>query len=88
MQYGNGDSGEVQGLHANEDNPKCGKKNAGALISHLNGSRLGQALREEAVHGAEYPPNPLPLHPNPLPRTHDAGLTLGSWLGFVEKVGI
>lgn len=71
----------------NEDNPKCGKENAGAHISHLNGSRLGEALREEAVQGAEYPPKPLtPLHPNPFRRTHDAGLT--SWLGFIEKVGI
>lgn len=70
----------------NEDNPECRKENAGANISHLNGSRLG---REEAVQGAEYPPKPLPpLHPNPFRRTHDAGLTLGSWMGFIEKVGI
>lgn len=69
MQYGNGDSGEVWGLHANEDNPKCGKENAGALISHLNGSRLGQALREEAVQGAEHPPNP----PSPSTLTPSPG---------------
>lgn len=74
----------------NEDDPKCGKENAGAHISHLNGSRLGEALREEAVQGAEYPPPKAlpPLHPNPFRRTHDAGLTLGSWLGFIEIVGI
>lgn len=36
MQYGNRDSGEVYGLHVNEDNAKCGNEN----ISNLNGSRL------------------------------------------------
>lgn len=50
---------------------KCGKENAGTHISHLNGFRLGEALWEEAVQGAE-PPNPPP---NPIRRTHDADLT-------------
>lgn len=82
MQCGNGDRGEVLGLHVNEDNPKCGKENAAAHISYLNGSGLGRLYEKlSKVLNTPLPPNPPPPILTPTAGHMRAVLTLTSWLG-------
>lgn len=51
----------VLGLHVNEDNLKCGKENAAAHISHLNGSGLGRLCEKlSKVLNTPLPPDPHP----------------------------
>lgn len=84
MQCGNRDSGEVLGLHVNEDNPKFGKENAAAHVSYLNGSGLGRLCEKlSKVLNTPLPPTPPILTPS-AGHTR-AVLTLASWLGSKRK---
>lgn len=74
----------VLGLHINEDNSKCGKENAAAHISYLNGSGLGRLCEKLS----EVLNTPLPPYPNSLCRTHESCSDFSFLVGVVEKAGL